>query len=371
MNILALVAGALTLASVVVTLLLRLGLKIAGRRPERFLRKATFVHAVLVPLYAVFGGPIFFAWFGSHMIGTRGDERAYAGPRIAADGAWTLQSRESLAAERGGRPVDPALAASAAAATVRLTTDDGVSLRAFRVLPRGTPRATIIVVHGLFRGGLEIETPANMWRDLGAAVLMLEMRNHGDSGRTTPTFGLQERRDVLAAAAYVKADPELSRHPLIVFAVSLGTVAAMRAAPEIPGLAGIVLDAPTDDMLATAHRMLGRSPRPGQRGLALVQPFRSLTIAAVEAWCGFRFEDIRPADAFAPTSAEVPVLLIGGGEDARMPPATIEEVFRRLPTKAEKKRLWIRPGSDHGQVWVDDPAGYREHLASFLSLAAP
>ncbi len=371
MNLLALVAGALTLLSVVVTLLVRLGFKLCGRRPERFRRKAMLVHAVLVPVFVLFGGPLFFAWFGSEMIGTRGDERAYAGPRISADGTWILQSRETLAAERRGRPVPPDLAAAAAEATVRLTTDDGVSLRAFRVLPRGTPRATVIVAHGLFRGGLEIEAPANMWRDLGAAVLMLEMRNHGVGGRTKPTFGWEERRDVLAAAAFAKADPELGRHPLVLFAVSLGTVAAMRAAPDIPGLAGVVLDAPTDDMLATAHRMLGRTPRPGQRGLALVQPFRSLTLAAVEAWCGFRFADIRPADAFERVSADVPVLVIGGSEDARMPPETLEEVFRRLPTKAEKKRLWIRSGSDHGQVWIDDPSGYRERLSSFLTLAAP
>jgi alpha-beta hydrolase superfamily lysophospholipase len=368
MSFLALAALAATVLSLCVVGIVRLGFLVARRKPRAFARTAWRWHLVLVPIYALTAGPLFFAWFGSTRIGTRGDERAYAGPRIDAAGRWIFQSRETLAAEKAGAPIDPELRRVAAASERRIVTADGVALRAFKVPPLGTPRATVVLVHGLFRGGLELETPASLWRDLGAAVLMIEMRNHGASGRTVPTFGRDEREDVLAAAAYVRGDPDLAGRPLVLFAVSLGTVAVMRAAPDIPELRGVVLDAPTDDLLATAHRMLSREPRPGQRGLGLMQPFRSLTLTAVETWCGFRFDEIRPSESFARTSPDVPVLLVGGGEDVRMPPSTLEEVFRRLPTRPEKKRLWIRPGSDHGQVWVDDPQEYGRKLSEFLTL---
>jgi pimeloyl-ACP methyl ester carboxylesterase len=150
--------------------------------------------------------------------------------------------------------------------------------------------------------------------------------------------------------------------------VSLGTAAVMYAAPDVPDLGGVILDAPMDDLLATAHRMMSESPRPGKRGLGMREPFRTLTIKALELWNGCSFADVRPIDEIARLPPRVPVLIIGGGDDARMPPSSVEALFDRLPTLPGRKILWIRPGSDHGQVWNDDPAAYRQHLEAFLEL---
>src|SRR5262249_50522778 len=149
----------------------------------------------------------------------------------------------TLLDEKTGKSVpDPALVASAAAATVRFDTEDGVSIRAFHVAPKtGPPSCSVVLVHGLFRGGLELEAPATIFRDLGAETLLVEMRNHGGSGRASPTFGFNEKKDVLAAVAWLRSAPERAGRPLVLYAVSLGTAAVMRAAPEIPGLSGIVL----------------------------------------------------------------------------------------------------------------------------------
>lgn len=356
----------------VVALLVYGGLRLARRRPRRYWRRALLVHCVLTPVYALVAGPAFFGWFGSRMLGTRGDERAYAGPRIAADGTWALQSRETLAAEkRGARTPTAEERASEAAAKVELTADDGVPLRAYFVEPKSGPaRANVLLVHGLFRGGLELEAPAAIFRDLGCATLQLEMRNHGASGRTRPTYGFEERRDVLAAVRWLRSDPERARRPLVLFAVSLGTAATLRATPDVQDLAGLVLDAPVDDLLATAHRMLGQEARPPRRGLGLWRPYRSLTISAVELMCGFSFGDVRPIDDAARLDPRTAVLVVAAGDDARTPPATAEALFARLPAPPERKTLWIRPGSDHGQVWIDDPAGYRARLAALLATVA-
>lgn len=367
------VAGAFVAASLVVTLLVRLGLAAARRRPQGFARRALKAHLVLVPLYVFVGTPAFMGWFASRLVGTRGDERGYAGPRIAADGSWRLQSRASLRDEaRGAATPDPDEVARARAATLRLTADDGVGLRAFVVQPReAPPRCTAILVHGLFRGGLELETPAAMFRDLGAETVLLELRNHGGGDRAAATFGRDERRDVLAAAAWVRSDPARAARPLVLFAVSLGTAAVLRAAPDVPGLSGLVLDAPMDELRATAHRMLAEGPRAGRPGPALPQPFRSLVLTSLELWSGFRLDEVRPIDAAARLPADAPLLVIGGGADERMPPATVTAVFDRAATRSDLKSLWIRPGSDHGQVWIDDPDAYRGRLAAFLERVAP
>jgi uncharacterized protein len=365
------IAAVATAASLAVTLLVRLGWLVARRRPQRFWRRALIAHAVLVPLYLFVVTPAFMAVFFSSRIGTRGDERPYSGPRIAKDGTWVLQSRASLREERDGRVPDPALAASARERTVTLTTEDGVSLRAFLVEPRGAPRCTVVLLHGFFRGGLELEPPASMLRDLGAETLLVETRHHGASERAPYTFGRDEKRDVLAAVSFLRRDPAREGRPLVLYAVSLGTAAVIRAAPDVPRLAGLVVDAPMDDLLATADRMLSEEPRPDRRRLGMWQPFRSLTILAIEVWSGVWFSEVRPIDDLARLSPALPVLVIGGGADLRMPPETVRAMYDRVPSPPGLKSLWIRPGSTHGQVWTDDPEGYRQHLAAFLEIAAP
>ena len=111
--------------------------------------------------------------------------------------------------------------------------------------------------------------------------------------------------------------------------------------------------------------MLGRPGR-GRRSFAIPQPFRSLIFAAIELWSGFSFADVRPRDALRALPPETPVLFVGGGEDQRMPPEVVRQLFEGLPTRPELKTLWIRPDSRHGKVWSDDPDGYRARIAELL-----
>src|SRR5262245_28049601 len=138
------IAGIAIAASLVVTILVRLGWLVARRKPERFWRRALLLHLVLVPIYVFVVTPFALAWLASSRLGTRGDERAYAGPRIGADGTWLFQTRESLKNEAdGGAVPDPALVKAAQAATVTFTTEDGVRIRGFLTQPKGPPRCSV------------------------------------------------------------------------------------------------------------------------------------------------------------------------------------------------------------------------------------
>jgi fermentation-respiration switch protein FrsA (DUF1100 family) len=91
----------------------------------------------------------------------------------------------------------------------------------------------------------------------------------------------------------------------------------------------------------------------------------------LEYWSDFRLDDVQPIEVLATLAHDLPVLIVGGGEDDRAPPETVRELFARLPMPEAKKRLWIRDGSGHGDVWKDDPAGYRERLAWWISSLRP
>jgi uncharacterized protein len=361
-------AAVFTLATFLLALLWRLGLALFRRPAARFWRRTFAWHGWLFGLHLFVTVPLVLGLLLSHA-GTRRDEAAYSGPRIAADGTWLLQSRESLAAEKTGKTaVEPALVEAAQQRAVSLTARDGVKLRAFLVPPPagtngGAPRFVAVLVHGLYRGALEIETPGTMLRDLGGEVLLLELRNHGGSGKAKATFGRDESLDVLAAAEFLRARPEAAGRPLVLFAVSLGTAAAALAAPQLPGLAGLVLDAPMDDLRATALRELRRD------GLmqSIRDPWAWTILWSAEHLAGVPIDAVKPREALARLPPGVEVLFIGAGYDGRMPPDSVRALFDRLPTAPDRKQLWIEPEATHGKVWVAAPDEYRRHLARFCA----
>ena len=160
MNILMFPAAVFTLVTLLLALLWRLGLALLRRPAPRFWRRLLVWHVGLFVVHLFATVPLLFGYAAPGFVGTRPDERAYAGPRIAADDTWLIQSRQSLAAERDGKvEVEASVAKAADSHAVELTASDGVKLRAFLVPPAGAaapePRFTALLVHGLFRGALE------------------------------------------------------------------------------------------------------------------------------------------------------------------------------------------------------------------------
>jgi pimeloyl-ACP methyl ester carboxylesterase len=363
--------GLLSAISVALVLLVRGVLWLLRRRPRHYWRNALVLHAVLVPFYLFLVMPGFMGWWASRKLHTRDDEIRYEGPRLTADGAWLPQTRAGLKAELNGeQKVDAALVEAARARAVHFDSLDGLKLRAFLVPASGTSRhLSAVLVHGLFRGGLEIDPVGAMFHELGADVLLLELRNHGESGRAPGTFGLTESSDVIAGARYLRARPGHEKDAIVLFGVSLGTAAVALAAPKVDGLAALVIDAPLTELRGSAHRFLSapaQGKAQGKRRLGLPEPFGTLVITAGALWSGFDIDAVRPIDALRRLPASLPALVVGGGDDERSPPEVVREAYEAIPAPASLKTLWIRDGSGHGEVWTDDPAGYRADLAALL-----
>jgi pimeloyl-ACP methyl ester carboxylesterase len=366
-------ASAFTLATLLLVVLWRIGLAVLHRQlAPRFWRRAFKWHGYLFLVHAFVSVPFALAMLFTSFIGTRGDERSYAGPRIAEDGSWTAQTRESLSAEKEGQLQVPArVQAAAATHAVSLVARDGVKLRAFLVPPANAPaeapRFVAVLAHGLFRGALEIETPGRMLRDLGGEVLLLELRNHGGSERARATYGRDEALDVLAAVEFLRARPEAAGRPLLLFAVSFGTAAVSLAAPQIPELGGLVLDAPIDDLAATVRRVLAS----GGFWRSIRDPWAATILFFLHRVRGIPFDQVRPREALTHLPAKVPVLCIGAGRDDRMPPDSVRALFESLPTTPARKELWIVPEATHGKVWLQEPQEYARRLAALADKLQP
>ena len=342
------------------------------RRPQqRYWRMVGWLHLGLLPLHLFVTFPALLGWFGSRQLGTRPQERTYAGPRLDADGRLLVQDWDSLAAEaKAGVPAVAAdIVAAAAARLRRIPSTDGVTLRAFRLEAKQEPPvATVVLVHGLFRSAMELEPVAGLLREQGCECWLLELRNFGGSSRAPFTAGARESTDVIAAVEYVRAQPGRAALPLVLFGVSLGTAAVSLALPHVPDLAGVVLDAPIDDMRAAAHRMLGFE-RPGDRRswFRIDEPWQSLILHSLSLWSDVDLDRLRPAEVLATLPHDLPVLVVGAGIDDRAPPATVERLFARLPMHADKKQFWMAEHSRHGHVFLDQPAAYAERLRWLLA----
>lgn len=127
--------------------------------------------------------------------------------------------------------------------TLTLLTSDGVSLAADVWLPAGATLGSpshdsaVVLVHGFtaHRRDSSVMAMAHDLRDAGHAVIVHDMRGHGDSEGLC-TLGDAERHDVAAAVAAAR---DLAPQVVVVGA-SLGAIAALRYAVDDPDLTGVV-----------------------------------------------------------------------------------------------------------------------------------
>lgn len=365
------------LAALAFTALTAVGAVLVGllrflmRKPQRgYWRRVGWVHLGLFPIHLFVTFPAALGLLGSRGLGSRSIEKLYAGPRIAADGRMLVQTRGTLRAERdSGEPgVAEDVVAAARARTHQVPSCDGVTICTYRVDAKTEdPVAVVVLVHGLFRSSVELEPVADMLRDRGCECWLVDQRNHGQSSRGPFTGGLRESDDLVAVVDYVRTQPGREDTPLVLFGVSLGTVAVSLALPRIDGAAGVILDAPIDDLTAAAHRMMTFN-RPGDRrsNAYLYEPWRSLVLTALGAWSGFSTTDVSPIEALATLPHDLPVLIIGEELDDRAPPETVVEVFRRMPQPEGTKELWQVPNVGHGKAFLEQPVAYDEALGRLL-----
>lgn len=365
-----LAALAFTLPTALVAVLIGLFRWLLRRPQRRYWRVALQLHLALFPLHLFVTFPAAIGYVGSRWIGTRGDEGSYAGPRVLPSGALQVQTTSTLRAERaaGGPGLDAATLAAVADRTHRVTTSDGLELRAYCVeAVDDEPDFVALLVHGLFRSSMELEPVAKMLRQRGGEVWLMDQRNHGGSSRAPFTGGLRESDDVVEVVEYVRRQPGRAGRPLVILGVSLGTVAVSLALPRIDDVAGVVLDAPIDDLTAAAHRMM-TFRRTGDRrsSLYMYEPWRSLIVTSIGLWSGFSMSDVRPIEVVATMPHDLPVLVISEELDDRAPPETVQHVFGRMPQHDGTKELWRVAGVGHAKAFRDRPVEYDAALGRLL-----
>lgn len=154
-----------------------------------------------------------------------------------------------------GRPEDFGLKAE----NVSFVSTDGIPLKGWWIAAQGTPRGTVIIAHGI-NGNRSDMLPraAFLVRD-GYNTLLLDLRDHGESGGTYAGPGYRESCDILGALKYLRNRGETGS--TAVMGHSYGAVAALYAAAQSSDIAAVISDSAFisfGDMVKRATTLLFR-----------------------------------------------------------------------------------------------------------------
>lgn len=236
---------------------------------------------------------------------------------VVLAGTIFLRQRRLMYRPDTWRPDPPGIAGLE---VVGVRTSDGLDLFAWWVPPRSANGAVLAYFHGN-GGNLAHRAPRlGRFAALGWGVLMLEYRGYGGNPGAPSEAGFM--LDAAAAMAFLERRG-VPGERLVVFGESIGTGVAVPVAAERAragqALAGLVLESPFGSMLEMAR---GRYPW---------LPVRLLLLDRFEVMA--RIGEVR-----------APLLVLQGGQDRVVPPASSQAVFDAAP---DPKELWTAPGGGH------------------------
>lgn len=194
----------------------------------------------------------------------------------------------------------------------------------------GTPRGTVIYLHGIADDRGSAQGVVKRFVPLGFDVVAYDSRAHGRSSGERCTYGFFEKHDLTRVIA------QLDEGPIIVVGHSLGAAVALQAASFEPRIRAVVAASTYSDLRSIATE---RAP------FVFTQRAIEAAFEIVEREAQFEIDDVSPIRAAA--TIAVPVFLIHGEYDRDTRPHHSQRVFDAL---RHPKRLLIVPGAAHNDV---------------------
>ena len=217
----------------------------------------------------------------------------------------------------------------------------------------------VVFVHGIgsTRSGDNAVDLAARLVDRGFAVLVFDLRGHGDSGGDRVTGGDDERRDVLGAIDYL-VELGRGRSQIGVLGMSMGAGTSVLALVEEPAVQALVVDssyAKLSDLIA--HEIARKTVVPEWVAPVFV-PGAKLLAGLV---LGVDVGALVPERAVAELG--YPVLIIHGDADTRVP---VEHAVRLHLASHAGSDLWLADGVDHVDAFLRYPDEYVERVVSYF-----
>jgi uncharacterized protein len=224
-------------------------------------------------------------------------------------------------------------------------------------IPQAGSNRAIVIVHGKDGSrntnfdGRVFEIVTALYQH-GFAVLMIDLRGHGQSGDAHFSFGLNERRDIEGAVDWLKTQG-FAAGSVGLLGISLGAAASIGAAADDPDIGALVADSAYPAIYPVIQRAwsgVSHLPDAFLPGMRLMH----------RLIFGYDIASSRPVDEIGKIAS--PVLLIHGTADTFIP---IDEA-RQLKASAPTAELWEVPGATHGAAFGQNPQAYLAKVTDFF-----
>ena len=190
----------------------------------------------------------------------------------------------------------------------------------------------------------------------GYDCVTIDLRASGLSGKAKCTMGWNEAEDVAAACRWIR-DRYGEDVVLGIYGQSMGSASIMQYAWKDPSLGFLVEDCGYADLNDTVRELVTR-----------VAPFldADLFLEKVQKYAtvdGITYSDVRPIEAVAKLSPDVPVLFLHGIPDQYI---VCENVDRLYEARQGKKELHKYPDAGHAASILTHPVRYYRDVENFL-----
>jgi uncharacterized protein len=211
----------------------------------------------------------------------------------------------------------------------------------------------VLLLHGVRSDRTQMLTRARLLRNLGYAVLLIDLPAHGESSGAAITFGSREAQGVNAALGFLLQ--QLPKEKIGIIGMSLGAAAAVLAKPK-----GQVQAMVLESMFPTIEgAIVNRVTMPfGKIGYAAAP----LLLAQLPLRLGVWPSQLRPISELP--NLTIPVLIASGAQDVHTTSAETQRIFNAAN---QPKQLWIVDGAAHVDLLQHDPIGYEKIVLPFLS----
>jgi dipeptidyl aminopeptidase/acylaminoacyl peptidase len=237
----------------------------------------------------------------------------------------------------------------------------GVDISAWYVPSDGTATSAVVLVHGFNsckREG-EILLAAGMLHRDGIAVLIIDLRNFGDSTIVDGRYagGTREYRDVLGAWGWLVTTRGFAASRVGLFGMSLGAATVMIAMGEEPSIPATWEDSGYADIDVAIQAELARN------GYPAFLRFGGYLIARTH---GVDFTSLSPIGAIAKLDGR-PIFITHGSADGRVSVQYAMDLAKAVRANGGTVDPWIVKGADHTQAIVLEPAEYERRLDAFFN----
>jgi len=241
---------------------------------------------------------------------------------------------------------------------VHLLASDGVEIAGWFLSSQLNKKA-VILVHGMnssrtaeFDGHFP-EFAAGLNRE-GFTVLMIDLRGHGQSGNARFTFGITERRDVIAAVNWLKSR---GYHPkaIGVIGVSMGASTAIGATAEDSDIGALV----TDSAYAEVYPVMQQN---WNNVSGLPNIFLPSTMMLGSWLTGYDLTMSKPVNEIGKIAPR-PVLIIHSRSDPFTP---VNQAYA-LKSANPLSIYWETSATKHAESYNTNPRTYIRKVSDFFS----